>query len=294
MKQEISKRVFDTNRDLVYYGADIRQKFVIYLPILLQKKSFNQPIRRRDDGILDGIGRRRRPLRSVYVEIPGGGGSGHYVSIDEPPSLKGVAMLMQNIPVVKVDYRPLFEYNPETGRAAEPLKRIAFVWDQYEDLILALKKIREMGFEIVGTFGYSYGAYLCSVLEAKHPGSQGRLFLGAGMYDVFNAIEYWFHWFGVYLPGEDLLNGWSPGNTDFEGDNVFIACPVFDTAVSPSHSSWLRGKWPNAILKEYPAGHSFAEVDKELLGDVINWILGHEFDDFISYPDFSTSNEARD
>ncbi|MDQ1354648.1 MAG: hypothetical protein QG657_4957, partial [Acidobacteriota bacterium] len=120
LKQEISKSVFDTNRELgyscvvngcsltesngvvtvkvnwmtgesriwidrslfftvseVYYSSDIRQKFVIYLPVLLQKNTLNQPIRLRDDDIIDGMG--CRPLRSVYVEVPGGGGSGHNV-----------------------------------------------------------------------------------------------------------------------------------------------------------------------------------------------------------------------
>lgn len=255
----------------VYYGSDIHQKLVIYKPVFFKKHIFNQPIRGNADDTTD---RMEFPTpKSVFIEIPGGGGSGHHVSIDDPPSLRGVAMLMRNIPVAVVDYRPLLEYHNDPETPIETRKRIAFIWDQHEDLILALRKIREMGFEVVGTFGYSYGAYLCAVTEAKSPGSQGRLFLGAGMYDVFSAIEYWFHWFGVYLPGEGLLNEWSPGNTYFRGDNVFIACPTLDSAVSPNHSFWLKDKWPKSILKEYPSGHSFAEVEKELLEDVIKWIL---------------------
>ncbi|MCX6584931.1 MAG: hypothetical protein NT166_32565 [Candidatus Aminicenantes bacterium] len=266
----------------VYYGSNIRQKFVIYTPILFQKNIFYQPVHLKDDGHINGV--EYHPLESVYIEVPGGGGSGHNVSIDDPPSIRGLAMLMRDIPVVVVDYRPLLEYNPDTGRPTEPINRIAFIWDQYEDLIRALKKIKEMGFEVVGTFGHSYGAYLCSVVEAKNPGVQGRLFLGAGIYDVSNLSIYWFHWFGVYQPGEDLLNEWSPGSTDFVGDNVFIACPIFDSSVSPTHSFWLKDKWPKAFLKEYQAGHDFFEVYNELLGDIINWILFQESDSLASCP----------
>ena len=258
----------------VYYGSDSHQKLVIYKPFFFKKTMFNQSIRGNADGAADRM--EFRIPEGVFIEVPGGGGSGNNVSIDDPPSLRGVAMLMRNIPVAVVDYRPLLEYHNDPETPIETRKRIAFIWDQHEDLILALRKIREMGFEVFGTFGYSYGAYLCAVTEAKSPGSQGRLFLGAGMYDVFSAIEYWFHWFGVYLPGESLLNEWSPGNTYFEGDNVFIACPTLDHSVSPTHSFWLKDKWPKSTLKEYPAGHSFVEVEKELLEDVIKWILCQE------------------
>lgn len=266
----IDRSIFFTVSE-VYYGANIRQKLVIYKPILFQKYITNNPIRWNDDG---STGRLEfQTPKFVFVEVPGGGGSGHNVSIDDPPSLREIAMLMRNITVARVDYRPLLEYDPNAETSMQSNKRIAFIWDQYEDLMLALRKIRGMGFEVAGTFGQSYGAYLCAVTEAKSPGFQGRLFLGAGIYDVFSASEYWFLWFGLYLPGEDLLNEWSPGNTYFDGDKVFIACPAFDTCIFPTHSSWLKDKWPKATLKEYPSDHSFAGVEEELLADVIKWIL---------------------
>lgn len=257
----------------VYYGFNSRQKMVIYRPFLLHEHMVNPSITRDYDGIMVRKAVDSRTFKRVYLEVPGGGGSGHNVSIDDPPSPGGVAMLKLGITVAVVDYRPLLEYNEDFETPLEDRKRIAFVWDQYKDLTLALRKVKEMGFEVVGTFGHSYGAYLCSLVEAKSPGLQGRLFLGAGIYDVFNDSEYWFHWFGGYLPGEDLLNQWSPANTYFEGDNVFIACPAFDMVVSPAHSFWLKGKWPKAILKEYPSGHNFIEVDQELWEDLIKWIF---------------------
>ena len=271
--QWINKSVFFTISE-VYYGFNIRQKMVIYRPFWLDEHIVDPGNFRDYDGTRERKRVQFRISKSVYLEVPGGGGSGHNVSIEDPPSVMGMAMLKRGITVAVVDYQPLLEYNADFETPLEDRQRTAFVWDQYEDLALALKKIREMGFKVVGTFGSSYGAYLCSLVETWSPGWQGQLFLGAGIYDVFSAGDYWFHWFGVYLPGEDLLNQWSPANSYFEGENVFIACPIIDITVSPAHSFWLKGKWPKAILKEYPAGHNFIEVEKELLEDLIEWILG--------------------
>jgi hypothetical protein len=266
----ISKSIFFTISE-VYYGSNIHQKLVIYKPFGTHKRILSPNIGKDYDGVIDRL---EFPSHTrVYIEVPGGGGSGHNISIDNPPTPMGFAMLMRDITVAVIDYRPLLDFSMDPDAPVETLPRIAFIWEQYDDVLQAIGKIREMGFEVVGTYGHSYGAYLCSILAAKNPGLQGRLFIGAGIYNVFDAIAYWFHWFGVFLPEEEWLTEWSPGSTNFDGENTLIACPVFDTVVPPAHSFWLKDKWPNAILKEYPSDHDFAAVDKELPEDVIKWIL---------------------
>jgi hypothetical protein len=268
----IRKSIFFTISE-VYYGSNIHQKMIIYKPRGIHKRILPPKISKDYDGVIDRL--ELQPHTRIYIEVPGGGGSGHYVSIDNPPTSRGFAMLMREIAVAVIDYRPMLDFSVDPEAPLEAIPRIAFIWDQYEDVFQAISKIMEMDYEVIGTFGHSYGAYLCSILAAKNPGLQGRLFLGAGIYNVFSASEYWFHWFGVYLPCEDWLKEWSPGSTNFDGENTLIACPVFDTVVPPAHSFWLKDIWPNAILKEYPSDHDFAGVNKELLEDVIKWMLYH-------------------